>query len=149
MLLSITEFIGRFHPLFVHLPIGILLLALLLQWLSQKEKYTISHSVLVIIWSIGIISAIVSCITGYLLSLKGEYDATTVNLHMWMGIAVAVVSLLIGIKVYYKRLDKVFKIAAVALLILISTTGHFGGSLTHGDDYLFAAMYDGIEPGSF
>ena len=39
MLFVTTEFIGHFHPVLVHLPIGILLLALLLQWLSGKEKY--------------------------------------------------------------------------------------------------------------
>ena len=39
MLLSIPEFIGHFHPLLVHLPIGILLTGLFLQWLSRKEKY--------------------------------------------------------------------------------------------------------------
>ena len=33
-----TEFLGHFHPLLVHLPIGILLTAILLQWLSQKGK---------------------------------------------------------------------------------------------------------------
>ena len=39
VLFSIPEFIGRFHPVLVHLPIGILLLAALFQLLSVKEKF--------------------------------------------------------------------------------------------------------------
>lgn len=140
MLLSITEFIGRFHPLFVHLPIGILLLALLLQWLSRKEQYTLSHGVMKAIWVIGILSALLSCITGYLLSVNGDYEEDTVGLHMWMGIAVAAVSMLIGAKVFSRQFDVVYKVSSIALLLLITGTGHFGGSLTHGDDYLTSAL---------
>jgi mono/diheme cytochrome c family protein/uncharacterized membrane protein len=140
VLLSITEFIGRFHPLFVHLPIGILLLALLLQWLSRKEQYALSHGVMKVIWIAGAVSAVLSCVTGYLLSLKGGYASNTVTVHMWMGIAVAALTLLIGVKVFRRRFDTVYKISSMALLLLIAGTGHFGGSLTHGDDYLVAAL---------
>jgi mono/diheme cytochrome c family protein/uncharacterized membrane protein len=142
VLLSITEFIGRFHPLFVHLPIGILLLALLLQWLSRKEQYTLSHGVMKVIWALGIFSALLSCITGYLLSLNGEYEENIIALHMWMGIGTAALSLLIGAKVFSRQFDSVYKFSSVALLFLIMGTGHFGGSLTHGEDYLTAALGD-------
>jgi mono/diheme cytochrome c family protein/uncharacterized membrane protein len=140
VLLSITEFIGRFHPLLVHLPIGILLLALLLQWLSHKEQYRLPHAVLKLIWLCGTFTALLSCITGYLLSLNGEYDVDTVAVHMWMGIAVAAVSLFICAKVFSSQFDVGYKIAIVSLLLLLFGTGHFGGSLTHGSDYLSAAF---------
>ena len=95
MLLSVTEFIGRFHPLLVHLPIGILLLALAFQWLSRKEQYKLPHGVMKVVWISGAFTALLSCITGYMLSLSGDYDEDTVAIHMWMGIAVAAVSLFI------------------------------------------------------
>ena len=53
MLLSITEFIGRFHPALVHLPIGILLMGILLQWLSASPKYNVSDNVVRIVLLIG------------------------------------------------------------------------------------------------
>jgi mono/diheme cytochrome c family protein/uncharacterized membrane protein len=145
LLLTITELIGRFHPLFVHLPIGILLLALLLQWLFRKEHSVMSHRIMKVIWSLGIASALFSCITGYLLSSQAAYDEDTVALHMWMGIAVAGVSMLVGAKVFSRRFDVVYKMAAISLLLLIGGTGHFGGSLTHGDDYLSSAFGSGKE----
>jgi mono/diheme cytochrome c family protein/uncharacterized membrane protein len=148
VLLSVSELIGRFHPLMVHLPIGILLIALLLQWLSQRNEYAVSHGVLKLLWALGVASAIVSCITGYLLSVHEEYDDTAVSLHMWCGIAVAAVSLLLLAKVAVRQNDTMYKSGAVLLFLLITATGHFGGSLTHGSDYLLASFGDGTETDS-
>ena len=136
MLISFTEFIGHFHPALVHLPIGILLLALTLQWLSRKEAFAISHNVMKAIWLLGAGAALISCITGYFLSLSGDYDNATVSWHMWMGIALAIVSILIYSRVAQNKYDTILKIACFFLLILIFVTGHLGGTLTHGSDYL-------------
>ena len=136
MMLSLNEFIGHFHPVIVHLPIGILLLALLFQWLSRKEQYTLSHGVMALIWAVGSFTALLSCITGYVLSLTGDYDTGTVSLHMWMGISLTGISFFICSKVFARKFDVLYKIASVLLLILIFTTGHYGGSLTHGPGYL-------------
>ncbi|HEY0432631.1 MAG TPA: hypothetical protein VGC95_02090, partial [Chitinophagaceae bacterium] len=139
-LLSVTEFVGRFHPVVVHLPIGILLIGLMLQWLSGKEKYKISQEVIKIILLTGMFTAIISCITGYMLSISGDYDSKLVAMHMWMGLAVAAASMVLCAKVLSGRLDITHKIASFCLLMLIIITGHLGGSLTHGSDYLMAAL---------
>lgn len=140
MLISVSEFFGRFHPLLVHLPIGVLLIGLLLQWIAAKEKYTnLQHSVPFIIL-IGAIAAILSCISGYFLSLSGEYDESTVNWHMWMGIAVAVIAIVLYLRLIKKKIDRSYKVLSVGLFFLVSFTGHLGGSLTHGSDYLTSAF---------
>src|SRR5664279_4352644 len=145
MFLSITEFTGRFHVVLVHLPIGFLLIGLLLQWLSSKEKYHVSHQVIKVVILSGMIAAILSCITGYLLSLNGDYDEDLVGWHLWMGISVASISFLLYAKIISGRLDIWYKILSVALLIVIFITGHLGGSLTHGSDYLTAALSDSTD----
>lgn len=136
MLLSITELLGHFHPLLVHLPIGILLIGLLLQLLARKKKYyALQHAVPMVLLT-GAITGLFSCITGYLLSISDDYDKDLVSWHMWMGIATTMVALIL----YAKEKNDQFKInkavLSVALLILIAITGHLGGSLTHGSDYL-------------
>jgi uncharacterized membrane protein/mono/diheme cytochrome c family protein len=136
VLLSIIEFFAHFHPLLVHLPIGILLIALLLQWLSYKEKYKLLQHAVPIVLLFGAISALVSCITGYLLSISDDYDKSLVSWHQWMGIAVAATSWILYAKVRNPQWAINKKILAVVLLILIMITGHLGGSLTHGSDYL-------------
>ncbi len=136
ILLNISEFIGHLHPALVHLPIGILLIALLLILLSKKAKYNISYEVIKIVLLIGVFSALLSCITGYVLSTQDNYEKPLVIWHMWMGIGVAIVSMVLYMKLARKEFDLIYKVLAVVLLILIFITGHLGGSLTHGSDYL-------------
>ena len=128
MLLTVTEFIGHLHPALVHLPIGILLIALLLIWLSKKERYNISPALINLVLLIGAVSAFITCITGYLLSLSGDYEAGLLSWHMWMGIGVAFASFLLYIKVVNRQLDILYKILFAALFILIFITGHLGGA---------------------
>ncbi|MEM8523977.1 MAG: c-type cytochrome domain-containing protein [Bacteroidota bacterium] len=136
---NLFQFFGRFHPLFVHLPIGILLIAILFDWLSKRERFAnLSDSVNLLYFSGGI-TAIFSCATGYLLSMSGEYEGATLDRHMWMGIGVAVFAFLIyGLrKAEVLKQQKWASIVPFSLFILISATGHLGGSLTHGEDYLY------------
>lgn len=137
-MLTITEFIGRFHPVLVHLPIGFLLIGLLLQWFSSKEKYHVSPQVVKLVVLSGAVMAVFSCITGFLLSQNGEYDEDLVDWHMWMGIGVAVVSILLYLKLHNRRLRISTGMVSLLLLSLIIITGHLGGSLTHGSNYLTA-----------
>ncbi len=142
MFLSLSEFIGHFHPLLVHLPIGILLIGILLQWLSLKEQNKGIQQAVPVVFFCGMLAAILSCITGYVLSTNDDYDKATVNWHQWMGIAVALTSVLLYFKIKNPRLGVNDKVLSVILLLLIFITGHLGGSLTHGSDYLTKPLAD-------
>jgi uncharacterized membrane protein/mono/diheme cytochrome c family protein len=142
LFLTITEFFGHFHPLVVHLPIGILLMALLLQWLSGNPKYQSFKPVIPFLLLCGMISAIVACISGYLLSISDDYNETIVGWHKWMGISLALISVLLYAKGKNIRLIKKVKFLSVALFIMIMITGHLGGLLTHGSDYLTGPLMD-------
>lgn len=136
MLFSIIEFLGHLHPVLVHLPIGILLLACLFLWQSRKDRFAHLQPSINIILLIGMISAIASCITGYILYQTGDYDEDAVDLHQWLGISVAAVSVV----TYYCRRKASLREwqlpLALILVMLIFITGHLGGSITHGSDYL-------------
>lgn len=136
MLLSFTEFVGHFHPLLVHLPIGILLLALLLQCLGYKEKYHFLNPAIKIVYLCGIVTAVLSCITGYMLSLTDEYDESTVQWHFWLALCTLLASLLLYLKELQINLPLSKKLLGAVLFILIALTGHLGGSLTHGANYI-------------
>jgi uncharacterized membrane protein/mono/diheme cytochrome c family protein len=139
MLLTITEFISHFHPVLVHLPIGILLISVCFQFLSQKEKYKSLNVAIGISLFLGMLSAISSCITGYLLSNSGEYDGQTVSQHQWLGIATAIISI---IAYYFYKTENLFlKWIMLLMGILIIITGHLGGSLTHGSGYLTKGLF--------
>jgi uncharacterized membrane protein len=137
--MNVAEVVGRLHPLLVHLPIGILLLAVVFEWLSRYERFVLLQtSISVILW-IGSFTAFFSCITGYLLSQSGEYDGDTVGWHQWMGISAMLVSFLYAW--IRNRNQTTSKIFSVIVLVLISITGHLGGSLTHGEDYLTEGLF--------
>lgn len=136
MLASITEFVAHLHPSLVHLPIGFLLAGLLLQWLSHKEKYQALQKAAVIILFWGAVTATLSAITGYLLSISDDYDRTLVGWHQWMGISTAVVAWILYLGEKRSRWGAGRKLVAFVLLLMIIITGHLGGSLTHGSDYL-------------
>lgn len=143
------EFFGRFHPVFVHLPIGILLLACICILLSLKQKFANLKHAIPLMLLFGALSAIVSCVTGYLLANGGDYDGNLVSNHQWMGISVAVLSIILW--AIYKKVKSKGILAAIAtiLVVLISITGHLGGSLTHGSDYLTAPLKsDGAKNGA-
>lgn len=156
-----TLFFGRFHPLAVHLPIGFLLLAGILFVLSLFKSYGFLIRALPIILFLGAISAVVSVVLGWFLSEEGGYPESTLFWHQWIGISVAVISILswVWIKGWLtkkKQADaktltshsqseqriydnkKAIGWILSLLFLLVSITGHLGANLTHGEDYLFA-----------
>lgn len=137
---ALIEFFGRFHPVLVHLPIGFLLLALILQWLSRKEKYMAILPAIRVSFLLGMISAIVSCLSGWSLSLGGEYDEATLDLHKWFGISVAVFSL-IGYVFSAKPSSLLKNVLSITTVVLIIITGHLGGTLTHGEGFLTKGIF--------
>lgn len=140
VLLSIVDFIGRFHPVLVHLPIGILLIGVLLHWLSKREQFQSIRPAVTVTLLLGVISAILSCITGWFLGLNDEYDTTILERHRWMGVGVAVVAtvyyLAYAEKFSLRLKSRVLTIVSIVLVLLITFTGHLGGTLTHGEGFL-------------
>ena len=129
-LFIMIEFVAHLHPVIVHLPIGILLFGAILMvyqhFSSINLKDAISLSFL-----LGSMSAIAACFAGWLLSLSGEYDAALIFKHQWTGIATAILGCLVYLFQQYRKL------LVILLIVLITITGHFGATITHGENYLF------------
>lgn len=136
--LDISSYIGRFHPLLVHLPIGFLILAALFDILSKNKKYENLKPTIPLILLVSFVSAIVACFLGWLLSQTGDYDPIILQNHKYSGIGLAVVSLVLYFlkKPIFKISDKIYTYLMLGQMALLSYTGHQGGNLTHGADYL-------------
>jgi len=137
---NIVAFLGRFHPLVVHLPIGILLLAGLMQVISLRRKNNSKALNVAISFTLfwGGISSIGAIFIGWLLSLQGGYDDDTLFWHKWLGILLTILTFFAwSVKSNKIRLQKYFFYIILSLVIaLVGITGHLGGNLTHGDTYL-------------
>ena len=144
----VKQLLGRLHPLIVHLPVGFIIVGLLLQVYDRKQKQYPSVIALIYLWA-GF-SAILACITGYLHYLGEGYAYNSVKLHLWSGIATALFSFLMWARLKgASRLGALSKVPIVVLsvlfFLLISFTGHQGGNITHGEDYLVAPLPNGIK----
>jgi uncharacterized membrane protein len=144
VLLTISEFIGRLHPALVHLPVGILVLAFVLQCIGYKTG--VYHKAIVIILLTGAISAVLACISGFVLSKHDDYDPELVSWHQWMGITTALVCTGAYFLFRNHSLVRWQWPSMIAIIILISITGHMGGTLTHGADYLTGPLSGGDDP---
>ena len=137
---NFVTFLGRFHPLIVHLPIGFLIMSALLQLYASKVKNnTINLNpaiAITLFW--GTIASILAVVIGWLLSQQGGYDSNILFWHKWLGVLVTLLSFFGWlIKTKRIRLQKhSFSIVLFIIIILISVSGHLGGSLTHGETYL-------------
>jgi uncharacterized membrane protein len=147
---DIVLFFGRFHPLILHLPIGFLTIAFLLEVCSRSPRFAHYKPAVGIILLLGAGSAAVAAIFGLMLAESGGYNDDLLFVHQWSGLAVAVLgSMAFGIHRQLKRkpsaaLDKSYITVMSLMIISLAVAGHFGGSLTHGSDYLTKYMPDGL-----
>jgi len=141
-----SAFLGHFHPAWVHLPIGILCLAVLFEWLSVREAFRALAPAVRLMYGVGACTAILACLTGYLLAEAGGYDPDTLEPHRWVGVGIAVMATLRYLAERTARFRdwpaRRRALPALALFVLVAVGGHLGGSLTHGSGYLMAEAPD-------
>jgi uncharacterized membrane protein/Leucine-rich repeat (LRR) protein len=141
---NLLQFLGRFHPLLVHFPIGILLLAFCFELMAQTRRYKKLRIAVqpTLFW--GTLFAVISAATGFVLSQEGGYEEELLSMHQYAGITTAIFS----VALYYLRknswvlrMEKVKGkpvriLLFIPVVLLLTFTGHLGGSLTHGEDFL-------------
>ncbi|MDX2190615.1 MAG: c-type cytochrome domain-containing protein [Bacteroidota bacterium] len=136
------ENIGHLHPLIVHLPIGILILVSLFEIIAINPNWKSIASQNFWLLLFGSITAILSCFVGFALENEGGYDHDLVEKHELFGIITAIISVIAlslnwaKNKFLSRKISFAYQVMAFSFLPLLSITGHYGGSLTHGEDYL-------------
>jgi len=141
----IIQLFGRLHPLVVHLPIGILFLAFIFECLSRFQAFKNLDSAVQPSLGIGAIFAIASVISGLFLSGEGGYSDTLLQKHQNLGIVTTVFAVVLfflrerfaRFSANPKKLKSIRILLFIPLMTVLSFTGHLGGSMTHGEDYLF------------
>lgn len=140
---AILEVVGRMHPLLLHFPIVMLFLAAFLFWfpdsLGVNSKLAMKWLLLSALFFTGI-----TVLAGLFLSVEDGYVKEDFENHQWTGLLV----FWLGTLWYWFWVkDKliVAKGFSVIVLALVLTTGHFGASLTHGEDFLFEPLQSEID----
>jgi uncharacterized membrane protein len=135
------QFFGRFHPLLVHLPIGLIVLLPVLEILGMRRPSLREAAGLVLEIALG--TCLVAILFGLLLAYGAGESGTTVTRHMRGGILLGS-ELLLCVVVRRTWLEgqpsRAYFLLLTAVLLTLSWTAHQGGSLTHGGDYLTRYM---------
>ena len=131
-------FIGRFHPIILHLPIGGLVALFVMELInSYRPKLNLDSACSILLW-FSVVTVIPSAILGFILASSGNYDDELLNLHKWLGWLTALVCVWL---LYFKlKSKKTYKVLLYTNVIFLLVAGHFGGQLTHGKDYLTKYM---------
>ncbi|WP_373495995.1 c-type cytochrome domain-containing protein [Aquiflexum sp.] len=128
------EVFGRMHPLLLHFPIVLLVLAGLLFWFPKILDHN-SNSLLQILLLLSLFFTGLTVIAGLFLSAEEGYVQEDLQNHQWTGLLVFWLG-----SVWYLAWAKgksiLAKTMSVSVLVLVLVTGHLGASLTHGEDFL-------------
>ena len=141
--------LGRMHPALLHFPIVILILGVVMglrRFSGQQEENTSFDRFARSLVLAGALLAGVTVILGLFLSKESGYSGDTLIWHKWAGAAIFFMSSFIfwiSDKAWYKK--------AVAwsfgsmLVIVILFTGHYGGVLSHGENFIIQPILSNIK----
>ena len=131
-------FIGRFHPIILHLPIGGLAALFVMEIInSYRPQLNLDSACSILLW-FSVITVIPSAILGFVLASSGNYDDELLNLHKWLGWLTALVC--VWLLYFNSKSKKTYRVFLYTNVIFLLFAGHFGGQLTHGKDYLTKYM---------
>jgi uncharacterized membrane protein len=135
------QFLGRFHPLLAHLPIGMLILLPFLEFAGTTRAGF--REVAGFVLNLTLATGAMTLVFGILLAYGSGVMGATVTRHMWGSITL-VIELMVWVTVrpawISGQLQRAYPALLAVTLLTLTWTAHQGGSLTHGSDYLTRYM---------
>jgi uncharacterized membrane protein len=144
---TMVLFVGRFHPILLHLPVGALLVLCLMELmcLTRKGEESMGLSALFVLW-IGAAGSVLAVLAGIMLSREGGYEGGNFTLHQTLalvGTTGVLVALVIRLLAMGKgSFEMLYGYRAVFFLSfgVMGLGAHFGGNMSHGSKFLTEHM---------
>jgi uncharacterized membrane protein/mono/diheme cytochrome c family protein len=140
------QFLGRFHPLVVHLPIGLLVLVPLLEVAGAVRPALREAAGFVL--ALAFAACMLALSLGFLLAYGSGDTGTGVTRHLWGGIVLTIIVLICLLarpQWHVHASGYVYPALLACMLIALVWTADQGGSLTHGSNYLTQYMPAGMK----
>jgi uncharacterized membrane protein len=140
---DIMKFIGRFHPVLLHLPIGVFVLVVLQEFGAmfgrRHSRGEANDSLFPLFF--GAASSVLAVIAGFLLFQGGEYAGNDLaERHLWGGLVFSVLAIITFLikawTVASASSPTFYRLLLFASVGLMGFASHDGASLTHGENYL-------------
>lgn len=144
-------FIGRFHIVLLHLPIGCLILITFLEIAALKMRALELRALIQKGWYFVAACALLTVTLGITLASSEGYSGNMVTDHMWMAIATSIAIVLCGVLYHFNRthphrfITYSYRTSMLAALVAVTITGHLGGNLVQGEDYLYAKLPQSLQ----
>jgi uncharacterized membrane protein len=133
---ELAQFLGRFHPLIVHIPIALLLLVPVLECAGCVQEHLRQAAGLVL--TIAAAGAIAAAGFGWLLAWSGGFEGSLVTRHAWGGVSLAAAC--VACWGVYRWKPRAYAAALLLTIGLLIWTSDQGGKLTHGANFLTERM---------
>jgi hypothetical protein len=132
---DLALFIGRFHPVLVHLPIGGLILLGVLELLAKITRFKDAAQDNRLILGLTAAASVAAASVGWMLSQAGGYDPQLLPWHKWAGFAVAATCTVTFLLSWLIR-PRAYRLSLLVTLGVLVVASHLGASITHGRDFL-------------
>lgn len=131
---------GRLHPVLLHLPIGIIVLAVFLLMLRSQFKAKQFRKLMSYCLVIAALTASLTAFFGLLLSVGGDYGEA-LQRHKVSGLILGWLSYVVLVFYQSSSEIKALKRGGIVLLFaLLIFVGHTGSVLTHGENFVLAPL---------
>ena len=139
----VLESIGRLHPIMVHLPLGLVFAALVVEVARLIQRRPSLSAFTPIALGLAALGAVVASGTGWFFS-EGEADTSSLFWHRWLGIACAVVLIAVAWMairaarhtVNAAQITPIVRGVLLAAALLVGWVGHLGGDMVWGENYV-------------
>lgn len=139
-------FLGRFHILIVHIPIGLLCVVFILEILGRIKLFKgWADNTMPMLW-IGTLGAAAATIAGYLLMTGERISGNYMNRHMWTGFGVVVLGVLSLMLKASKKAVPLYLLVLAGNAGLVGVSSHYGGNMVHSDTYLTEYAPEALKP---
>ncbi len=135
---DLSQFVGRFHPLAVHLPIALVLLLAVVECAGFFRAGKSIHANAGFALALATASALAAAFLGWMLGRNGGYEGALVTRHMWGGISLAAALVICCTLRAWNT--KLYGATLLATVCLMAWTSDQGGKLTHGEGFLTEHM---------
>jgi uncharacterized membrane protein len=135
--MSEMALIGRLHPLLIHFPIALVIVALAAEGAAMVTGTERWRTVAVVNVRAGAAFGLLAAVAGwYLASLPDIEKTPLLEWHRWVGMTGAGVTLLAALASFggTRRLW-MYRFALLAAGVIVAVTGHLGGLLVFGADF--------------
>jgi len=137
------QFIGRFHPLAVHIPIALMLLVPVLEVAGRWEKFSYLRLSSRFVLGLATIAAAFAAFLGWCLARSGSYSGALVTQHMWGGVSLAAIcwfSWVLRGRMGGPHAQRAYAATLAVGVLVVSWTGYRGGQVSQGEDHLTEYM---------